>query len=63
MTSKTESFSPSKHTPLYENNQNKGEIVQWRLLQKPVDKTKKLTQNETQTRKTKDYLKREKKSF
>ena len=58
MTSKTESFSPSKHTPLYENNQNKGEIVQWRLLQKPVDKTKKFTQNETQTQKTKDYLKR-----
>ena len=28
----TESFSPSKHTPSYENEQNEREIMQWRLL-------------------------------
>ena len=38
MTSLTESFNPSKHTPLYENEQNERESMQWRLL-----KTKKLT--------------------
>ena len=27
----TESFNPSKHTPLYENEQNVREILQWRL--------------------------------
>ena len=28
----TESFNPSKHSPLYKNEQNGREILQWRLL-------------------------------
>ena len=32
MMSLTKSFSPSKHTPSYENEQNEREIMQWRLL-------------------------------
>ena len=44
MTSLTESFNALEHTPLYKNEQNEREIVQWRLLnhpwmqQKPFDK-------------------------
>ena len=32
MTSLTESFSLSKHTPLSEKEQNEREILQWRLM-------------------------------
>ena len=32
ITSLTESFNPSKHTPLYKNQHNNREILQWRLL-------------------------------
>ena len=36
--SSTESFNLSKHTPLYKNEQNEREILQWRL-QRSLSKT------------------------
>ena len=34
MTSSTESFNLLKHTPMYKNEQNEREILQWRLLRR-----------------------------